>query len=384
MAIAVETVAAQPVGWRAALLSASPWLYLLLITVAELVTAAVSAQAGQVLHVALLAALMLHAALGPRGPLSRLALALTLAPLIRILSLSLPLRFFPQLAWYPIVAAPLLIAAWMIIRQLGLGRGELGLRRGSLPIQLGLVSMGVLLGAAEYFILAPRPQFSEPSAAAVTLAALNLLVCTGFSEELIFRGVLQSLGARALGRWSLLYVALLFGVLHIGYLSWLDVVFVAGVGLLFAYLVRWTGSILGVTLVHGLTNSMLFLVMPAVSADPRLYDGPWALATVGVATAITLVTLAAIIGPRLFPLIVAERAPQVEPARERAARPQATLRLTGLREARREARLTYAALAQRTGLTMRALAEIEHGMRAPLPDELQQISLALGQSSSST
>ena len=43
------------------------------------------------------------------------ALALTLAPLIRVLSLSLPLFRFPQAAWYPIVAIPLLLAAWVII-----------------------------------------------------------------------------------------------------------------------------------------------------------------------------------------------------------------------------------------------------------------------------
>ena len=40
----------------------------------------------------------------------KLALALTLAPLIRILSLALPLARFPQAAWYPLVALPLLLA----------------------------------------------------------------------------------------------------------------------------------------------------------------------------------------------------------------------------------------------------------------------------------
>lgn len=338
------------------------WAYLALITIAELVTAVLSAQTGQLLHLLLLVGLMLHAALGPKGPASRFALALALAPLIRILSLSLPLRDFPQLAWYPLVAFPLLTATLVVIRQLGLSRGELGLRRGALPVQLGLVSLGVLLGAAEYFILAPRPQFAEPTALALGLAALNLLVCTGFSEELIFRGVLQSLGAPALGRWALVYLAILFGVLHIGYLSWLDVVFVAGVGLVFAYLVRWTGSILGVTLVHGLTNSMLFLVMPHLAGDPALYGSPWVLSAVAVATAVAVVALAAVVGPRLFPAPTAELLGGSSP----------------LREARRAARLSYGALAQLTGLPMRALAEIEHGVRPPHPEELRRIARALG------
>lgn len=338
------------------------WAYLLLITLAELLTATLSAQAGQLMHLLILAGLVVHGALGRRGAARALALALALAPLIRILSLSLPLRLIPQLAWYPVVAIPLLVAAWMVIRQLGLTRGELGLRRGALPLQLGMASMGVLLGAGEYFILAPRPQFHEPTVLAFALAALNLLIFTGFSEELIFRGILQSVGARALGRWAIVYVSLLFGVLHIGYLSWLDVVFVTGVGILFAYLVRWTGSILGVTLVHGVTNSMLFLVMPQVVADARLHESPWVLGVVGAATAATVVCLAAILVPRWFPDDGAgRRSPQV-----------------CLREARRAARLTYATLSERTGLPMRALAEIEHGLREPRPGELRQIAGGLG------
>lgn len=339
---------------------AALWGYLLLVTTAELVTSLVSPQGGQIILVLLLAAMALHAALGSGGAASRLVLALALAPLIRILSLALPLSSFPQLAWYPIVAIPLLIATGMVIGQLRLTRRELGVRLGNPLLQLGLASLGVVLGVAEYFILAPRPQYLEPTWQAFALAGLNLLIFTGFTEELIFRGVLQAVSREALGRWALLYVSLLFGVLHIGYLSWLDVVFVAGVGLLFAYLVRWTGSLLGVTLAHGITNSMLFLVMPQVVADPALQSSPWLGSALGVATAASLVSLVMIATPRL-------------PA---GARPG---RLVGsrVRAARRAAQLTYAALSERTGLSMRSLAEIEHGMRPPLRDELLRIAQGL-------
>jgi membrane protease YdiL (CAAX protease family) len=88
------------------------------------------------------------------------------------------------------------------------------------------------------------------------------MIFTGFTEEVIFRGLLQSLALRVVQREALVYVSLLFGVLHIGYLSLADVVFVSAVGLLFAYLVLWSGSILGVTLAHGITNITLFLIMP--------------------------------------------------------------------------------------------------------------------------
>lgn len=341
------------------------WGYLLLVTLAELVTAVVSPQLGQLLHVLLLGGLVLHAALAPSHPMRRFLLTLMLAPLIRILSLSLPLTRFPQLAWYPIVAAPLLLAAWLIIRQLRLSRHELGLRVGNLPVQLAIGSLGLVLGLSEYYILAPRPQFAEPTTLALGLAALNLILATGFSEELIFRGILQAEGRHALGRRALLYVSLLFGVLHIGYRSLLDVLFVIGVGLIFAYLTLWTGSILGVTLAHGLTNTMLFLVMPYVPEAAGLRApawGPWVLA---VAVIVPLAALSIIlVGARV-------RVREVHQAR--------LLEQQGRRigELRRQAGITCVELALRSGLPARTLGAIEHGFQQPLPEELLRIAQGL-------
>src|SRR4029078_12303107 len=117
-----------------------------------------------------------------------------------------------------------------------------------------LAGGGAGLGWIEYMILAPQPLVPVFSWPMVILAAIVLALATGFPEELIFRGVLQSAAIPVLGRWGILYVSLLFAVLHIGYLSVFDVIFVFLVGISFAYLVRNTGSILGVTLVHALTN----------------------------------------------------------------------------------------------------------------------------------
>lgn len=240
------------------------YLYLPLISAAEFVTAAVDARAGLIMHFALLVALLAHAGLGRAPERRRLALALTLAPLTRVLSLALPLTHVPQLAWYPFVAAPLLLAAWMIARQVGVSRRDLGLRLGALPLQLALVSGGLGLGALEYLIIRPPLLVAGSSWPMLLIASVVLLVCTGFTEELIFRGLLQRLAAPVLGPASLAYVAVLFGVMHIGYLSVVEVVFVALVGALFGRVVGWSGSILGVTLAHGVGNITLFLLIPYV------------------------------------------------------------------------------------------------------------------------
>ena len=81
-------------------------------------------------------------------------------------------------------------------------------------------------------------------------------------EELIFRGVIQTLSERVMGMGSVLYVSLIFAVLHIGHYSMIDVAFVFMVALLFTAMVKKSGSLLGVTLAHGIANSMLYCVMP--------------------------------------------------------------------------------------------------------------------------
>jgi len=246
------------------------WAYLLLIGLAELLTA-LAVQFGLLLHAGLLVALTLQGATGRALVTRRLALALTLAPLIRLLSLSMPLINFPQLFWYPLVAIPLLLTAWIISRQLGLGRQNLGLTAGQLLPQLLLTGGGLGLGTLEYFILRPAPLLTNNEGWLLyVLAGLGLLIFTGFNEEVIFRGLLQTVATPVLKKGgALFYVALLFAILHLGYLSALDLLLVFGVGLLFGYLVRWGGSILGVTLAHGLTNITLFLIMPSLHQNPN-------------------------------------------------------------------------------------------------------------------
>ncbi len=65
-----------------------------------------------------------------------------------------------------------------------------------------------------------------------------------------------------MGPPGVIYTAILYAALHLGYRSALDVVFVLGVGLCFGFVVARTGSLVGVTLSHGLANVTLLIVMP--------------------------------------------------------------------------------------------------------------------------
>jgi membrane protease YdiL (CAAX protease family) len=77
--------------------------------------------------------------------------------------------------------------------------------------------------------------------------------------------MLQQVAVDQWGRaFGIVYVAAIFSVLHVGYSSFVDVAFVFGIGLFFGWAADKTGSIVGVTLAHGLANIVLFLILPAV------------------------------------------------------------------------------------------------------------------------
>jgi membrane protease YdiL (CAAX protease family) len=69
----------------------------------------------------------------------------------------------------------------------------------------------------------------------------------------------EALGEKA----GILGISAVFATLHIGWLNPLDVLFVFSIGLFFAFMTLKTGSIVGVSLSHGITNVVLFLLMPA-------------------------------------------------------------------------------------------------------------------------
>jgi len=239
--------------------------YLCVLVVAELTTTFSDPRIGMGIHTALLTVLLLQASLDDNDTPRGFLLALSLAPLVRILSLSLPLQDVEIQYWYGAVAVPLMIATIVVARMIGLSRRQLGLVSGHLPTQLLIGSSGFALGGIEYLILSPEPLIDGFSWVAILVPALILFVGTGFMEELLFRGVIQSTAWESLGaRFAVWYVATIFAVLHIGYESILDVVFVFAVAVFFGWIVLKTKSILGVTISHGITNIGLFLFFPFI------------------------------------------------------------------------------------------------------------------------
>ena len=108
------------------------------ITAAEAVTVFAQPVWGIVCHAIVLVAVIVHSAVLDRHFYGRLVLSLALVPLVRIISLCMPLVNIPQMWWYPIIYAPLLVAAIRVVRVLGHRAREVGLNFRSFPVQLAV------------------------------------------------------------------------------------------------------------------------------------------------------------------------------------------------------------------------------------------------------
>lgn len=255
--------AAEPPRTSHSKLLGSLLVFILGVAAAEMVTTYLLPQAGMGLHGAILLGVILYSALRLRGAAQKLLVTLALAPLIRLVNLSMPLAQFQLPYWYMVIGIPLLISAILAWRQAGFRRESIGLSMGrGCPVQILVALSGLGIGWLEYHILKPQPLVQRFSLDQLWMPALILLVFTGFLEEFIFRGLMQTAAEPVLKRMGIVYVSLLFAVLHIGYRSAVDVVFVFLVGLFFARVVERTRSLAGVSLAHGLTNITLFLIVP--------------------------------------------------------------------------------------------------------------------------
>lgn len=252
--------------------------YLLAITAAEVITIFLNPIAGIVLYTILLLAIIFDAAAANNYFRERLLLSISLIPVLRIVSIVINLPLFEneiaQIWQFPIVYAPLLVSAIVMARLVGYSPRDIGITFGNslglISLQLLIGALGIGLGIVEYIILKPVPLVADPTWQNAWLPALVMLLSTGFVEEFIFRGVMQRAAVEVFGGWGIVYISLLFAVLHVGWievanpLSWVDIIFVFVIALFFGWIVKKTGSLFGVTLSHGLINIMLFIVAPVL------------------------------------------------------------------------------------------------------------------------
>jgi hypothetical protein len=249
-----------------------PWfalVVLLPIAVIEAVTARVDLYTGFVLSIALLVVLVVRGSLAPDQDTRRLTLALTLVPIIRLLALGMPVGQLPQFTWYPLMALIVWGATRFVAWQLDLPRHrvELRLERGNLPYHLGLLIGGTCLAAVPVVWFTLPVMGTMLSWWALLMVLVVLFLCTGFIEELVFRGVLQSAVSSHSAVWGVVYPALMFGLLYSGLGPWSTVLFLVLMGVIFGAIVQSGGALIDVVFLHGLTRLVALGMLVALPVN---------------------------------------------------------------------------------------------------------------------
>jgi membrane protease YdiL (CAAX protease family) len=237
-------------------------VYVGLLLIAEYATI-YDLRIGMIFHGCLLLVLMLHGTIITENTsVSNMYIAFSIAPLVRILSLCVPLTHFEIMLWFIIISVPLFIAIFTCIHIQHIDGKNIGLNMPDprmFRIEGAIIVAAIPLGWLEYQLLEPAMVATPGTSWVVPIVVF--IVCTGFLEELLFRGLLQHTFTKALGVHGILIVSVIFGIFHLGN-SWYDCLFAGLIGLTYALVVRETGSIYGVSISHGIINVMVFLVMP--------------------------------------------------------------------------------------------------------------------------
>ena len=270
--------------------------YLILVALAEILTSYQSAESGLILHITIMLILFIHYSylikikiqaikiqydykknkkqestllknlIDNKKKLSSLILVFTIIPLIRIMSLVMPLSNFPQVQWFLIIGIAVYLAFIVLIIQQKIKLKECGIalpKTKHLPLELGIIVFAIPMGFAEYYILKPEPFISSITIGGIIAAIIIIFIATGLMEEIIFRGLLQKKSIETIGLWpGIIFVTSIFAVLHIGNLSIWDVLLVFFIGFMYSLVVYKTKSIIGVTISHTIVNVFLFVLLP--------------------------------------------------------------------------------------------------------------------------
>jgi membrane protease YdiL (CAAX protease family) len=176
------------------------------IAAAELIVVFVNVPVGAALHAMLVVGLVVQWIVREPTAQRRCLAALSLVPLLRIVSMALVLPDFESIDWGTLAALLVLLSALLMARALDMDRGELRLWS---PVQLR--ALLVLSGAAFLVALPASPWLDRFPP---TGAAAGFLVLAAVAEEVTFRGVIQGTLRALFGRAAILYSTVPFVVVY--------------------------------------------------------------------------------------------------------------------------------------------------------------------------
>jgi membrane protease YdiL (CAAX protease family) len=251
--------------------------YIALIAVAEASVAFGNPLIGAIVYSILLVVMLTHCAVrlaAERGPgeeqrkpkpdPAHAVAALAFLPVIRLVSMSVPVGGSSEASQSLVVGASLLAAivwaAW------GVRLPASRLRPRFPASDLLVVCLAPPLAYDAYVVLRPASlaegaQWTQLGTAALAVALAAVV------EELVFRGFIQTAFFRLYGSSAPLWATAVYVISYLGVRPMGMIALAALLGLLFGWLVQRSGSLLGVTVSHALVNIGLFVLLPHALSD---------------------------------------------------------------------------------------------------------------------
>ncbi len=237
--------------------------YILILIFSELITTYYMTSWGIVLQIILITCLVINATMTKSVKFSYLLQAMILLPLIRIMSLTIPVIELKPLYWLAIMAIPIGVAIMILMQSQCINRKTVGLNTRNLPLQVLISLAGIGFGFVEYLILYPAAMIPDLNAINIIFASLIVIISTGFMEELVFRGIIQRNAENIMGKvGGIIFTSILFTCFNISWKSPLDLIFIFAVSICYGYIFQKTHNVLGVSISHGLCNVALFIILP--------------------------------------------------------------------------------------------------------------------------
>jgi len=245
-------------------------LYLLALGTAEAVMAYYSMEFGLIIHTMILLFLIIFSYYVKEERYSKLMQSLALPSLIRILATSMPLLvFLNPMYQFLLIYPPLLLAAFLLFRGQKMNARDVGITGRKLWLQILVGLTGLIFGVMEYSILGDfildryAPGLETSVFGEILVYIFILLFFIGFTEELIFRGIILTNATKIFSAGkSIIFVSVIFMLMHMVFNSQPVLLFAFAVSLFYGYVFLKTRSVVGVSLSHGITNVMAFIVLP--------------------------------------------------------------------------------------------------------------------------
>lgn len=200
-----------------------------------------------------------------QGERVRLAQALALVSMFRVVNLSFALVPTVTIYWLAIVYGVMFIPIILVIVHEKLSRRDLGI--GDVPRSVLLLPLGVFIGGIfgviEHAIL--RNGALIPSASVLQLIQLSIVMIffVALGEELLFRVLLQPpLIGRSGAIVGILITSVIFGVMHAGYANVAELLFAFGASVVLGVAFYKTRDLAFVVTIHAVNNIVLFAVLP--------------------------------------------------------------------------------------------------------------------------